>query len=242
MIATQNKFRCLMLSHISLWELGEFLLHLGPQLLQSTSDLEQFELRSEEERDSNAPFVLYDFNAERLAPIYAILRTSKKLSRLYLDMAGFDVESQQRDFVQTALQATASRSIQCLSLEDTEIEEETRLKALSGWKSTLETLKLGNITLIPVREGWSAVLRIVSTMPKLKDFKIWELSEMTAAVWPHVSLVSLSHFTKGITTPLFESEAIPMEDLRYGREYEGRAEVVSGLEELLAKPLQYEIV
>jgi hypothetical protein len=241
MIATQNKFRRLALSRTSLWELDEFFLHLGPQVLQATSDLEQFELSFYEERGSNAPSVLYDFSPERLAPIHAILRTSKKLSRLYLDMAGFDVESQQRDFVQTALQATASRSIQRLSLEETEIKEEDLLKALSGWAPTLEQLALECITLISVREGWSAVLRLVSTMPKLTVFKMYEPAEMTAAAWPRASLFSLSHFTKGIKAPLFD-EAIPLEDLKYGREYEGRAEVVSGLEELLARPLTYEIV
>jgi hypothetical protein len=243
MIATQSKFARLMLSHTSLWGLDEFFLHLGPQVLHATADLEQFELSFYEQRGSNAPpvTVLYNFSPERLAPIHAILRTSKKLSRLYLDMGGFDIESQQRDFVQTALQATASRAMQCLSLEETEIKEEDLLKALSGWASTLEQLALVGITLISVREGWSAVLRIVSTMPKLTVFKMCEPAEMTAAAWPRASLVCLSHFTKGIKAPLFD-EAIPLEDLKYGREYEGRAEIVSGLEELLARPLTYEIV
>jgi hypothetical protein len=242
MIATQNKFHSLTISHFSLWELDEFFLQLGPQLLQSTSDLKQFELGFEEDRDSDAPFIWYDFSPEKLAPIHAVLRTSKKLDELHLCMSGFDVLPQQRDFVQTALQATASRNMRCLRPEDTEIEEEDLLKALSGWASSLEEVTLGEIVPDSLRGGWSAVLRQLSTMPKLKVFKVWEPSEMTAALFPHANLVTLSGFTKGTQIPLIEDEERGVEDIRYGREYEGRAEVVSGLEELLAKPLPYQLV
>jgi hypothetical protein len=159
-----------------------------------------------------------------------------------LCMSGFDVLPQQRDFVQTALQATASRNMRCLRPEDTEIEEEDLLKALSGWASSLEEVTLGEIVPDSLRGGWSAVLRQLSTMPKLKVFKVWEPSEMTAALFPHANLVTLSGFTKGTQIPLIEDEERGVEDIRYGREYEGRAEVVSGLEELLAKPLPYQLV
>jgi hypothetical protein len=241
MIATQNKFHSLTLSRLSIWELDKFFLYLGPQLLQSTSDLKQFEI-SFEERDSTAPFVPYDFDAAKLAPIYDILRTSKKLEELYLCVSGFDVVTQPCDLVQTALEATASRKMRCFALVDTEIEEGILLKALSGWASSLEVLILGEITLTSVREGWSAVLRKLSRMPKLRAFRVWEAAEMTDAVWPHMNLVSLSHFTKGTQVPLFEKEEGVTQEMRYGREYEGKAGIVSGLEELLAKPLPYQIV
>lgn len=79
-------------------------------------------------------------------------------------------------------------------------------------------------------------------MPKLKAFKVWEPAEMTAVVWPNWNLVSLSHFTKGTQIPRIEDEARAVEDIRYCREYKGKTEVVSGLGELLAKPLPYQIV
>lgn len=74
----------------------------------------------------------YDFDPKKLVTIHAIIRNSKKLCELYLCMSGFDVLPQKYDFVQSSLEATASRDMLCLSLEDTEIEEEALLKALSA--------------------------------------------------------------------------------------------------------------
>jgi hypothetical protein len=143
--------------------------------------------------------------------------------------------------VQTALEATAARDIHFLSLEDTDLEEKDLLKALSGWASSLEELTVRALFLTCVGGGWSAVLRLLSTMPRLRLLKVWELGE-GSSVLPRVDLVSLSRFTKGSQTRLIEPETLSDEHVRCGRNYKGKAKVVSGLEELLAEPLPYQVV
>jgi hypothetical protein len=241
MVTTHHKIRSLTLSHYSLWELDDFFLHLRPELLQATSGLETFQLRHPDEGVSELPSVLYDFGPDKLEPIHTILRSSKRLISLKLCMTGFDLLHQTCSFVQTALEATAARDIHFLSLEDTDLEEKDLLKALSGWESSLEELTLGALFLTCVSGGWSAVLRLLSTMPKLRVLKVWELGK-GSSVLPRVNLVSLSRFTKGSQTCLIEPETLSDEHVRCGRNYKGKAEVVSGLEELLAEPLPYQVV
>lgn len=109
-----------------------------------------------------------------------------------------------------------SDNLQELVLHEVYVDDKDLLKALSRWVPGLLVLIIEFSSLESVSEGRSAILQVLSTMPKLERLDLWQIDEQPGE------------------NRIFVRLAIPK------LSYDGRREVSPGLRELLAKPLMYE--
>jgi hypothetical protein len=232
------RLRGLHLNPDSIWGLDASFAHLHQDLLRCTSKLESFQLYSARRdfRRVGGPFETNDSTLFNNA--YEILRSAKKLRVLYLNLAL--VHHLDALAVTTArgfLEAAVSSYIRSLKLNRVRVDEEVLLKALPRWAASLRFVTLEIVGIKSVHKGWPAVLHTLSTMPNLNFLEIRSLIEAGEAGWPHTGVVSLEppHIT--LKTRGWD---FSLEPSGGKKKYDGRVQVSSGLEELLAKPLMYE--
>jgi hypothetical protein len=120
------------------------------------------------------------------------------------------------------------------------VEEKHLLEALSRWAPKLVVLELKEVALTSVHGGWLPILRLISTMPKLKHLTLWVMAEKSPTT-PGPVVISMSHLVQGRKivshTRMLPN---PQQTDGWGREYSGRNAVVSGLDEVLTGRLRYQ--
>jgi hypothetical protein len=174
-----------------------------------------------------------------LEHFYEILRSAKKLRDQDLNLEMFERLQQCTAITQRFLESTASHRFTRVTLTCVKVDEKVLLKALTRWTPSLHTLHLGRCRLFSVHKGWLAVLRALGLMPKLRYLHLCKLSERHDGMRDtdfNTILVSLGPKLTRIVSQGPQAVYAPAGL----REYKGRREVVSGLEELLAEPLKYE--
>lgn len=239
LFSAQHRITSLTLAQPSIWGLKDVFTHLRPQLLQVASELRHFCINTVDEGLRGTQFQVkqHDFSPEELEVVYSILRSAKTLRSVQLHLFEFASlqQTQSSDIAQASLEAVSSRNLRTLSFRYTHTQEKDLLKALSRWASSLEHLDLGNICMGSTCRGWSDVLRLLYTMPRLRNLQLWSLHEKTAGM-PNMVSVDFGSLTIGEFNVLTKTMAT---DSRAGKHYRNREEVVSGLKELLAEPLKY---
>jgi hypothetical protein len=226
------------LNQDSLWGFSQSFAHLRQDLLRCTSRLDSFHLWSArgDSRRVGRPF----YAAIDLTPFnnaFEILRSAKKLRVLHLSLhlvhyICIPAITIARGF----LEAIVSSNIRSLKLIQVRVEEEVLLKALPRWVLSLRSVTLDRVVIYTVHKGWPAIFHTLSAMPNLAYLEMRELVEGSEDKWrsntvslepPHITLM-----TRGVDLDLARPGGM--------KKYDGRREVMSGLKELLAKPLMYE--
>ena len=241
MVISNHKMRNLSLSHGSISTLDDVVKHLLPALQQSASKLERFEFvptRGSEDlltRGSITPHEL------KLRLMYRVLRSAEKLWGLELSLRRFTLLTHASGIITTALNSTVSNNIRRFVLQSAKAVEEILLKALSQWAPKLVELELGDVRPTFVHEGWTPILQLIATMPKLEFLTLWEMGEMRDTTSLDMVVISMNHLVKGSKRSMIARTSTGLQESdRSGRYYRGRDEVSLGLEELLAGRLRYQ--
>jgi hypothetical protein len=195
-------------------------------MLRCTSRLERFKL--EFGRCDHSQHPLSVDIGEPLKHVHEILRSATELKVQILELYMFQQLKSEADIAQHLLESTVSRKLVSLTVCTTKIDEKVLLEALPRWASSLITLSLGEIILLNAHDGWPAVLRALSRMPRLSKLTLDMLCERHDG------------FGDRIRTIIDRGAQAILHYQNWGmRKYEGRTEVSSGLEEILAGPFTY---
>jgi hypothetical protein len=241
MVISNHKIRNLSLSHGSISTLDDVVKHLLPELQQSGSKLEAFEFvpnRGSEDlvtRRDTTPTEL------KIRLMFMALQSAEKLWSLELSLRSFTLLNRASGIIALALDATVSNNIRRLILTSTKVGEKTLMKALSRWTPKLVELELGDVRLTYVHEGWTPILQLIATMPKLEFLTLWEMAEIRNTVSPGTVVISMNRLEKGSKTSMVAGTLTGLQESdRSGRYYSNRGEVSLGLEELLVGHLRYQ--
>jgi len=244
MLITDHKIRHLALSHGSVLTMDNFMDHMRPELLQSVSNLRGFTFASPRDGETNVTqrnATAYDL---RVRVMHKVLESAGNLRSLELCLYKFTLSNRASDIARTALHSTVSNKIQRFLISNVRVDEVCLLKALSRWAPKLVELELRDVVLIGMREGWLPILQLIATMPKLKNLTLWEMAEKRPrrpGFDKGIAMMDMNHLAQGrkslqparMLTDVQQTDA-------WGRQYSGRIEVVSGLDELLAGRLSYQ--
>ena len=240
-LATHHKMRHLRISHSTALALDNMMDHLRPELLQSVSNLGGFSFlpaRGGETCTTRRGATSYEL---RVRVTYKVLQSAPDLRHLVLSLDKFAVSGLTSRIARAALELTVSDKIEHLVLRNAKVAEKDLLKALSRWAPNLLELELGQVSLTFVRQGWSPILQLISTMPKLKHLYLWKMNEKRLRTSSDLVVVTMDHLMTGRKSLLTERTSTSLHKSgRCGRRYLDRSEVMLGLEELLSGHLRYQ--
>jgi hypothetical protein len=155
------------------WGMSENFVHLRQYMLRCMSELKTFKLgygRSDEAYGRGSRVA----TGKPLDHLYEILRSANELRAQNLNLAMF---MHGTTIARRFLESTVSRKLADLTLSEMAVDDKVLLKALSHHAPSLLSLSLKDVTLLDVHEGWSAILRAASTMPRLNCLEFKNLEE-----------------------------------------------------------------
>lgn len=212
----------------------DMMAHLGSRLLKSTSRIQSFAFHSTDRFNEDYGYPLDENDTEILTNM---LQKAADLRRLHLEMSERKYKGDQWALTQRLLFANSLATVEHLALYATDIPENQLCKAIASCNPTLKHLWLGSIRLIDLVDGWSAIFRLLATLPKLEYLVLSCLvtSETECAYrGPRLDFRNIKH---GFTLSSIHVE----HNLRLETDLylEGKEVVSAGLQQLLSGPLLF---
>jgi hypothetical protein len=202
-------------------DIEDFTAHLGTRFLSCTSGLHSFTFKStdffdEEFGDS--------FDESKLKFLVNILRSTHYLFSLTLELDEYRLPAYPLAMTKTLLFANDLDKLEHLCLQFMEIPEKQLLSVIASCKATLTIFNIEGIQLVEHDEGWVAIFRLLTTLPKLEFIRLSYLATGDAARAPKLNFENMKHSEEAETTHLVLNT---------------RREVTAGLQGLLHGPLLY---
>lgn len=208
--------------------------NLLPGLLTCASSLTDFNFTNTNVDIAGAEAVDQLFARDRYSLLRSVVRSATSLRELALDFMRDDDMESLTHITSELVVANQNHMLRSLCLNALAINEVALLNALTGWAGQLEEIQFHAVVLSDVEgEGWSDVLRTFTLMPKLRNSRLFLLSE--GIYLPGHRLVDLRHLEKGRKPEYFDTEKVEPKYLIWNN----RANVVAGLQELLEVGLKY---
>lgn len=214
----------LILSRRCLDGIEEFAAHLGTRFLSCTSAMRAFTFKSTDFLDDEFGQTLDEGKLKFLADI---LCSAYDLFSLTLELGEYRGLHNALAITNTLLFANDLDHVENLCLQFMVISEKQLSKVIASCKTKLTIFNIGGIQLVENDEGWVAIFRSLTTLPKLDFIRLSCLSIGAAAdatSAPKLDFQSIKHRDKVERTHLL---------------LDNRREVTSGLQDLLKGPLLY---
>jgi hypothetical protein len=206
---------------------------LLPGLLSSTSSLISF-CFTHSKKDDGSEARRELLVAERYSVLRSVLRSANALIDLTLGFARHKGLQSLLQLTSGLLVASMHPRLQSLCLAELAVTEESLLRALAGWGRRLRRIGFYTVYLSKVRgEGWSDVLGMLTTMPRLCETRLFMLYAGGHAATR--AFVDLQHLKSG---EAFQSCVIDHRPHSI-TSFRNRDEVTAGLQELLGGGLKY---
>lgn len=237
-IHTNTRLTNLFLSLSSTYKLGSLLTHQRSSLLSCTSSLRRFAFFNDDDK-----FNHLHFRSIAMSLLSDILKHAPYLEHLWLDLGVFaplvdgntttrasDLALPQQ-IAESFLLANRSKHLASLNLHHAVVSQSVLLEALSKRGPWLKVLELKCIRLLDAPQGWSTVLRKIFKFRGLQHLQLHDLSIGSLPWVKGESSLVLDSTKRGLKV----YEDLGMINIEFGY----REEVISGLTELLSKPLTY---
>jgi hypothetical protein len=211
----------LVLSRRCLDDIDDFTAHLGTRFLSCTSGLHSFTFKSTDFLDEEFGRPL---DESKLKFLVNILRSTYYLFSLTLELDEYRLSGDPLDITKTLLFANDLDNLEHLCLQFMEIPEKQLSSVIASCKTTLTIFNIGGIQLVEHDEGWMAIFRSLTTLPKLEFIRLSRLATGDAARAPKLNFENIKHSDEVDKTHLV---------------LDTRREVTAGLQDLLNGPLLY---
>lgn len=229
--STQLRVRQLVISYACTHNTADIFSYMRSAMLDCAYLLLEFILRGTKYAKSEGSESSGQDSLEwkRVGAIECLLKPTRRLHHLELNLAGFDGLKDSCEIATRLLQATPSCNLTTLILEHTFLDENVLVNALTRWTSTLENKQFCGFKLTDTNKGWPRIYQLISSLPNLRPLILSDLEFDPDFEFQHNFVISFEHVQRG--------EIWPDGLERISRMYEGREEVALGLEELMEKPL-----
>ncbi|KAM0702066.1 hypothetical protein Q7P35_010976 [Cladosporium inversicolor] len=217
----------IVLSRLCLDDIEDLTAHLGTRLLSCTSSIHSFTFRSTDFLDEVFGDPLDDSKMKFLANI---LRNAYCLFSLTLELDEYRHLEDPSVITNALLFANDLENLEHLCLQFKAIPERQLSKIIASCKTTLTIFNIGGIQLVEHGEGWVAIFRLLTTLPKLEFIRLSCLTTgdaadaADAADAPKLDFQNMKHSDKIDKTHMV---------------LDSKREVAAGLQDLLSGPLVY---